>query len=598
MNNKLNETLFTAASTLDIILGEDFHDEYTQENPPSTEQFKSIKDNLEEYAHIAGVDYVYSMVMVENSVYFVVSNETDEDRQRGLPSLFFNLYSQPPEELFHTFENNVISYTMKHENAWGSFYSVFIPRLTAEGQTYILAADITSEYGQSIMRIAFIRSLITIILFLIPLIPGHYLLNYFAKKREKELLYQLYTDKLTGLPNRTKFIIDCQENYPVDISAIMFDIDSFKEINNLFGGIVGDQVLQHVSEIISYFCSNEETLYKFPADEYVVLTMKQSIDDIKEMISGILKTIVSSDFYSKGQPLSLNVSAGLTYKPENQRKMLSSLNMAKNLAKQDSQGLAVYDKTLNLEKQYETNHIWLNKLKDALREDRIVPYYQPIYNNKTGKIEKYEALVRLIDTDGIVYTPNYFLEVAKRSKLYNQITRTMIRKTIEDFKYETFSVSLNFTTRDLMNDQTIQYLLSQVELHKMYDRVVIELVESESIIQYKQAIELTRFFNDNGIKVAIDDFGSGYSNFEYLTKIHADFLKIDGSLINDILNDNTSASLVSAIVAFAEDLKIPIIAEYVSSEEILNHLKKIGVEYSQGFFIGKPAPFSNLKRIF
>lgn len=512
-------SLYMAASSLDMLLEKNFHDLYSINNPYPQEEYRALVSKLDSYAQIMNVEYVYSLVKIEELIFFVVSNETEDDRNRGTYSHFFNFYPNPPDILMEAFEAEEIVYSSVYENNWDTFYSVFIPKKTESGTTYILAADIKQINRLIIFRNKMTDSTILALILLIPILPLFFILHIISKKREDELLQQIYTDELTGLPNRSFFLKTCNEFFLGDFSAMMFDVDSFKDINNLFGGNVGDLVLKRIAELIQFNCREEDTLFKFPADEFVVLTAKDSLEEIVKMAKSILSTISIEEFASMGQPLNISLSCGVVYKAENRRKLLASVNMAKNLAKRDRQGVAVYDKSLNLERQYEDNYYWLNKLNIALREDRIVPFYQPIFNMKTGEIDKFEALVRMIDTDGTVIPPSAFLEVAQKSKLYRKITRTMISKALADFRDEPFSVSINFTAKDLLDQSTIDFLLENVKDQGMENKTIIELVESESVLQYETTIELTHKFHSRGIKVAIDDFGSGYSNFEYLLQL-------------------------------------------------------------------------------
>ncbi len=160
------------------------------------------------------------------------------------------------------------------------------------------------------------------------------------------------------------------------------------------------------------------------------------------------------------------------------------------------------------------------------------------------------------------------------------------------------TISLNFSARDIEDDSTVEFLMKCCKDYNMQNYVIIELLESESIIHYETIFRNIQRLKEHGIKIAIDDFGSGYSNFIYLSQFHANYIKIDGTLIKKLLTEKHSEAIITAISAFARDLDISLIAEFVSNEEEITRLKELNVEFSQGFYIGKPKPFKelNIKR--
>ncbi len=234
--------------------------------------------------------------------------------------------------------------------------------------------------------------------------------------------------------------------------------------------------------------------------------------------------------------------------------------------------------------------MWTLKLKKALENDRIVPYYQAIFNINTNKIEKYEALVRLIDEDGSIVSPFYFLNIAKKSKQYLKLTKQVIKKSFEYFKDKDYEFSVNLTLEDIKNKNISSYIIEMLKEYKIASKVVFEIVESEGIEDFDQINNFLDRARELGCKIAIDDFGSGYSNFEYLIKLNADYIKIDGSLIKDILIDKSNQEIVVTIIDFAKRQGFKTIAEFVSNEEIFNKVKELGIDYVQGYYISEPNP--------
>lgn len=235
------------------------------------------------------------------------------------------------------------------------------------------------------------------------------------------------------------------------------------------------------------------------------------------------------------------------------------------------------------------NIFWLKKIKDAVQDKRFIPFYQPILNSSTGKVEKFETLLRMVDEQGEIISPGKFLLIAKNSKYYPDITKAITRQSMERFKDRPESFSVNLSALDIENQDMREFLLKSVKQSPgAASRLIFEIVEQEGVKHYDVLKQFVREVKQHGVKIAIDDFGSGYSNFRMLMDMDVDFIKIDGSLIRNIHTDPNSKNVVETIKTFADKTSIGIIAEFVENEEIYECLKAMGIYYFQGYFIGKP----------
>lgn len=392
------------------------------------------------------------------------------------------------------------------------------------------------------------------------------------------------TDQLTKLFNREKLIVDIQENEENNLSII--DLDSFSSINDFYGYFVGDKIIIRFSEILTELLNDEFTVYRIYADKFAILNTTLSRKKFYNLMIEIIEKIKSTSIDLDIKSFYLLVTCGISF--EDQNKILNTAEIVNKFAKKISKNILVYSEALNIEKEYEKNIYWTEKIKDAIKEDRIIVYYQPIYNNKTRKIEKFEALVRLEEKNGEIISPFKFLDIAKKSKQYIDITKIVIDKSFNTFKDNDYEFSINLTVEDILDDNLNKYIISKIKEFDIANRLVLELVESEKITRYEPVYEFINKLKKMGCKIAIDDFGSGYSNFEYLIKIDADFVKIDGSIIRGILEDEHSLEIVKSIITFANKMKIKTIAEFISDEKLLNKVVQLDLDYSQGFYIGKP----------
>lgn len=402
--------------------------------------------------------------------------------------------------------------------------------------------------------------------------------------KTEELKRNLRLDSLTNIGNRYKLIEDVSKSVNPCISIL--DIVSFSDVNDFFGYKTGDNVLKIVARKIEELLIDKENykVYRDHSDTFCIVAQNEDRDKFIKNIDEISKTIAKVPIVIKSRELYVQLSYVFSF--ESKENLLETANIIKRYS-HANKNIIIYDKALELEKDYEKNIFWTLKIKKALDEDKIVPYFQPIYNLKTSKIEKYEALVRLIDGNNVI-SPYYFLDISKKSKQYLQLTKTMIQKTFDYFRDKDFEFSINLTFEDIKSEYISSFIIELLKEYKIGHRVVFEIVESEEIDNFRKINEFFVTIREYGCKIAIDDFGSGYSNFEYLAKLNVDYIKIDGSLIKDILINKSSQNIVSMLVNFAKGQKVKTIAEFVSNKDILNKVRELGIDYVQGYYIKEP----------
>jgi len=195
----------------------------------------------------------------------------------------------------------------------------------------------------------------------------------------------------------------------------------------------------------------------------------------------------------------------------------------------------------------------------------------------------------MIDVDDTLIAPIHFLELAKKNKLYHQLTKIMIEKTFEKFKHLPYSVSINLSVDDIVNKDIYKFIMDKLKNSPISKNIVFEIIESEGIENFDQVLEFINSVKSYGAKISIDDFGTGYSNFEYLMKLKVDYIKIDGSMIKNIDTDKNSQMITQTIVEFAKRMNIKTVAEFVHSKDVFDKIVELGVDYTQGYYFGAPA---------
>ena len=395
----------------------------------------------------------------------------------------------------------------------------------------------------------------------------------------------LREDYLTEIGSRYKLIEDISNKENLSISIL--DIKNFSDVNDFFGYKIGDYILKLVAKRIEELVIKKPSysVYRLTSDVFAILASNASKIDFIKNIKEISKIISSKAIRAKGREVFVSINYSFSFEPKNS--LLETANVIRKYSKTNPNQI-IYDRSLEIEKDYEKNIFWTLKIKKALENNDIIPYYQAIYNLQTNKIEKYECLMRLNDSGKIV-SPFFFLDIAKKSGQYLQLTKRMIDSSFEYFKDKDFEFSINFTFEDISNEEVSNYVIEKIKELNIGNRVVFEIVESEEIDDFNLINGFFCTIRELGCKIAIDDFGSGYSNFEYLIKLDADYIKIDGSLIKDVLVSKGNENIITMIINFAKDQGFKTIAEFVSSKEILEKVKYLGVDYVQGYYIHEPS---------
>jgi PAS domain S-box-containing protein/diguanylate cyclase (GGDEF)-like protein len=390
------------------------------------------------------------------------------------------------------------------------------------------------------------------------------------------------TDKLTALPNRQKLIEDIDSNESGILATIL--INGFREINDYYGYEVGNRVLVEIAKRLKQY-SNNGQIYKIAGDEFAIFSQNCDTNRFITTIEVVIEYFVYNTIIIEDNKFHISLVAGISSGKNNI--YLNSEYALQRAIKSDSKFI-YFDGSVDLQKEFQENILMTAKIKDAIDDDRIAVYAQPIICNKTGKLKKYETLMRMIDDNNKVISPYFFLNIAKKARLYPILTKIVIERAFSFFENKECDFSINLTIDDIKNREIIMYIKEQLQAHNVANRLIFEIVESEGIERYKEVAEFIANMKEMGCKIAIDDFGTGYSNFEYLMKLNVDIIKIDGSMIKNITEDKNAELVVSLMINFAKNMGIETVAEYVHSKEVHEKIIDMGIDYSQGFYLGEP----------
>lgn len=402
----------------------------------------------------------------------------------------------------------------------------------------------------------------------------------------QELMAQHRTDRLTGLPSRARLIEDLEKKQSNQLA--LMDVRNFKAFNYYYGIAVGDRILIELAEELKMRClSRGVSVYRLYGANFALMPVREmSFSQFKQRLEALAGELQVHPISVENEYFDVEFFFGVG---RGTNHLLTFAETALQKAKLENITNSVIDLSED-DFDHTENFYWLNEIKEALRDGRLVSFYQPIVPvSKSVSTRKYESLLRMIGRDGEIISPARFLGLAKRSRHYHEITQNILSGALALATSRNVVISVNLSAEDIEDFRTSRFILEQLAKHGG-SNLIFEITETESIQDYsrvKQFVESVRNFR---ARIAIDDFGSGYSNFSYLLELQPDFVKIDGSIISRILSDEKSRLITESIVDIAHKIGAEVIAEFVSSEEIAQVLRGIDVDYFQGTHFGEPGP--------
>lgn len=412
--------------------------------------------------------------------------------------------------------------------------------------------------------------------------------------KTKEIQNKLYYDDLTNLKNRYALEEEIKNND--FISIILLDIDSFSDINQLYGFSIGNLVLIEVGKILNEFSLKYGvSAYRIYGNVYCLVDRKMmgffKFNELREEL-GILFKNRSLYIEELDLDIFISITLGISIAQE---EPIKTAGIALKKAKKNNLPYFVYNNEIDTKDMIEKSIYWREKMKKAIENNDVVPFYQPIFD-KNKNIVKYETLMRIKDInekgETIYLSPYLFLDISVKTKQYLQLSNQVISKALSDLVKTDKQISINLSFKDILDAEFISFLDENLSKISPEDksRVVFEILESDYISDYTLLEEFIFKYTKQGIKTAIDDFGTGYSNFAHILKIRPNYIKIDGSLVKNIYSDKNSYEMVKSIIDFSKALNIRVIAEFVHSKEVFESLISLGVDEFQGFYLAEPAP--------
>jgi len=429
------------------------------------------------------------------------------------------------------------------------------------------------------------------------------------KKAEDNLKHLALHDTLTGLHNRYYFdnelknVTNIASQTQKTFALIYLDLDHFKVINDTQGHNQGDLVLKEVSALLSELTNPSDILCRIGGDEFALILPESQLERAVSLAEQICDKIANTSFTFAQKTYKVSCSVGITEisgRSQNSDLHLQRADIAMFAAKEKGRNrVHVFQDDDQITGALKLSFDWIQKIQSALIADQITMHFQPVINTQSKQIAYYEALVRLIVDEQIIY-PNDFIPSLEKAEDMELLDRHVVGKTFHMMNQypELSCVAINLSAQAFTDEKFIEYIEEKlIQYHIEPSRVIFELTESASLSNISGTQRMVNKLNQLGCSFSIDDFGTGFSTFTYLKQIPAQSVKIDGSFVKDMVKDPIDVALVKAIHETAITLNKKTVAEFVENEIILNKLVDIGVHYAQGYHIAKPMDIETLVKM-
>jgi diguanylate cyclase (GGDEF)-like protein len=511
-----------------------------------------------------------------------------------------------------------------HELLVKSVYETIYPFILEQQETVVINRDSDTDWTDAGLKIPY-KLIVSPILKsdqqlsgILVLINGMDKLDFSNSDRklaeimaaEASKLTQARRDSITGQLNRRGFtekldgILSQKEERSSNV-LLLVNLDRFKVVNDTSGQAGGDQLLRQINSLIQKNLKNNDVLSRLGADEFAIILRQCDLNDGMIIAERIRTVIKQFRFFYQEKLFDISGCVGVVDLDEsidNFSMALRAADLACSVAKEEGRNrIHVYKKDDEELVLHENQMQWVSRINIGLEENRFQLFRQKIQPLQTSNEElpHYEILLRLKDKDGAIISPFHFIPAAERynlmSKLDRWVVATTLKKMAETNKNDpknSFSCSINLSGQSFCEEKFSSYVIEQIQKYAVpAQHLCFEITETAAVSNFTKALDFIDSIKKLGCQFSLDDFGSGMSSFTYLKNLPVDYLKIDGYFVKTLLENEIDKAMVTSIHQVGSVMGLKTIAEFVENEAILKELTRMGVDYGQGYGIGKPEPF-------
>jgi diguanylate cyclase (GGDEF)-like protein len=600
---QIDEQLKTGAYAVYYILGEHFFRRAIHSDSiDPDEDWENIR-SLTSYIEHTGLAYMYSVIEANKNIYVLSSSATQDELDNNAELHYFHHYDTASDELTSTFKDHTIR-TVEYKDEWGEFRGVFIPIRITDNHTVVVASEVELSYLKKVMRNVEQESYKNGILFLLFITPFVFSIKYILKQENLELQKLLYTDNLTQLPNRLYLykhldkLFSNSNNHQTPLALMHIDIDNFKEINDGFGYLVGDNALRSIANRLSTYFGSRGILTRYEGDEFFAILSIEHIANTMPSTAQELINLFSNPIEADNYQFYMSCSVGVSLYPahaQNTSELIQNAHMATSKAKAGGKNsYEIFNSDIN--KIYNKKCELRQNINNAITNNEYFLVYQPQFNSITNRVIGVEALLRWQHPTKGVTPPAEFIPYAENSGLIIEIGKIVLEKAISkgaEWKkagiISDIRIAINISPQllyqedfpQMVNDMLVKYECSPGILK-------FEITEQVLIENKSTTISKLHEIRNLGVEISIDDFGTGYSSLAYLKDLPIDQLKIDRSFVVNIAKEQRNRAIIESIIHLCKGLSLSVIAEGAETKEEVDFLLRLGCECIQGFYFSKP----------
>ncbi|WP_462165836.1 EAL domain-containing protein [Pseudoalteromonas sp. GB43] len=509
----IDSKLLNAAVSVKHILGDDYHNTVNAGLPISSSTYKEKSLALSEYAKQMQLAYVYAMVLRDDKVYFSASSYTQKDQNTGRVTQFLDAYPEATELNKEAFYSTEPVFEISQDQ-WGYFKSIFVTFVDDNGQTYITGADITiSDLNQQLQQ-SVTRAMVTssFFFFIALLIAGLYFL---------QLKRSLSTDARTGFANHVALEYHIKKTTKHRMELAIIIINELEDISSFYGSEVSDKVMANILRYFQSRIPRDGGIYRLTTNKIALLrthTDEHNIDEVINAFNNAIPALKEPFIYVS---LSAGVATG------NKLLLIENAHIALQQAKLNNQRLIRYENVFKqVEEQFKSNVFLAKEVKEAFDNNRIVPYFQAIYNNQSKAVDHYQCLARMVSSTGRIHAPDYFMMVLKRSRMDGPLRRTIFTRCIEQFRKTNVRWSINITAQDILDPSLSEFFELQLRRYPQPHNIIFQFHERDAIAYFGEIKTFISTLKNKGAQVFINEFGAGFSNLPHIRKLENRWLEI------------------------------------------------------------------------
>ena len=549
----------------------------------SPDQLYDIEEDLK-LINDKDIEYLYILYKDKQNQFRYLIDTTQDEFERANPHQLFTTQTNIWQKCYKT-QHYQLSLQNDLQTLW---ITVAYPVIQNNKVIAVLGADFTYKVHKQLVE--HLKPLEDLFFYITIFMGMLFVLSYFLLYLYYKINKKTYLDPLTQIYNRQYLQEFIKQKSLQNYHLMLMDIDHFKRVNDTYGHDVGDDVLIAVINELKRHLREDDLIVRFGGEEFLIFISTDSTLSIEDVAQRLRRSIEQLCIQTTQHTLNITISLGVNPHPYKARDIDEAIKICDEqlyIAKNEGRNRVVVFQETNT--RYSTTHNRMTDIQEAVNRGKILCALQPIIKASSMEINKYEVLIRMQDKEDNIVYPDAFLPFIKNTSLYITLTKIVLQKSIQILQKNDYALSINLDLQDILNKDIIALFQEVFAQHRVLaQRITIEILEHVEITNFEQIQQNLQLFKSLGFKLAIDDFGSGYANFIYLINLELDIIKIDGSLIRDIDKNIAAQEVVKTILFYCKNMNITTVAEQIETKEEYETLLEIGIEYLQGYYLGKP----------